>query len=160
MLTLYTTYDDIRAALGVSDEELEDATLALRLYADHLDADLDDISYDLRSTFQTTLQKTVKTDIENRFLQATRMFAVYSVSKALTTSLPMFSPKSVEDGKARVDRFNDPYKKTITEVGAQYERWRNRLLLAYQELGQVGATKTTRSYMSVVTPSSDPITGT
>ena len=38
-ITEYTTYDDVRAALGVSVDDLEDSTLALDLYADMLDVE-------------------------------------------------------------------------------------------------------------------------
>ena len=39
-LLTYTTYDDIRAALGVSSDEIEDATLSLSLYELNLTSDL------------------------------------------------------------------------------------------------------------------------
>ncbi len=42
-LTDYTSYDEIRAVLGVSDEELEDGTLALPLYLTMLLMEFDDI---------------------------------------------------------------------------------------------------------------------
>ena len=46
-ITDYAAYDEIRAVLGVSDEELEDATLALPMYEKLLNMELLDISEDL-----------------------------------------------------------------------------------------------------------------
>ena len=59
----------------------------------------------------------VPSEDQIRFSAMLRLFATYSSGcKALTNTLPMFGPKSVEDGKAKVDRFNDPYKATIKAV--------------------------------------------
>ena len=44
MLTEYTTYEEIRAVLGVADEELEDVVLAQPLFERQLILDLDDIN--------------------------------------------------------------------------------------------------------------------
>ena len=43
-LTDYTSYDEVRAALGVSAEELEDETLQLDFYSISLTAELEDIA--------------------------------------------------------------------------------------------------------------------
>jgi hypothetical protein len=40
MLTEYTTYEDVRAALGVSSEEIDDATLGLDTFLTLLEEDL------------------------------------------------------------------------------------------------------------------------
>lgn len=159
MLTAYTTYHDIRAALGVSEEELDDGTLSLQLYEDHLLADLDEISINMRAVFSTVLQADPQSDLQKRFLSYVRLFATYSVAKTLTTTLPMFGPKSIEDGKARMQRFDSPYKDTIAAVGREYDKWKNRLQQAFQALGESGTTRTTRTYLSVVSPGSDPVTG-
>lgn len=156
----YTSYDAVRAALGVTDEELEDDTLSLQLYEDHLKSDLDDISYDLDGVHVTLLATPVLTAAEERFMMASRLFATYSVAKTLTVTLPMFGPRSVEDGKAKVERFQDPYKATITAVNNEYEKWYNRLKDAFGDLGQATTVRTARVYAAVVTPASDPILGT
>ena len=160
MLTAYTTYHDIRAALGVSDEELDDGTLSLQLYEDHLLADLGEISFNLAGFFATVLAKPTPTDEETRFLSYVRLFSTYSVAKTLTTTLPLFAPRSIEDGKARVQRFDSPYKDTIAAVGREYEKWKNRLQQAFMALGEGSTTRTQRSWLSVVSPGSDPVTGT
>lgn len=158
----YTSYDDIRAALGVSDEELEDDTLGLTLYEDHLKAELDDISYGL-DPFHATLEAVPETDLDpaqKRFMMAARLFATYATARTLTVTLPVFAPKTIEDGKARMERHADPYKATIQAINSEYERWRNRLKDAFLALGETSAVNTRRTYLSVVSPASDPITGT
>lgn len=159
-LIAYTTYDDVRAALGVTDTELEDATLALTTYEDALVSEFEDISMTLKSTLDATLAKATPTEDEERFLRYARLFSAYTVAKLLTASLPMFGPKTITDGKAKIDRFNDPYRDTVKDVTAQYDKWRSRLSAAFTALGQSSSTPTVRVYMSTVSPASDPVTGT
>ena len=159
MLTTYTTYGDVRAALGVSIDELDDATLALKLYDDALNADFDDISGTLRATFTTVNALTTPTTAQARFLACARSFATYSVSRTLLSALPMFGPKSVEDGKAKMDRFSNPIKDIAKRVEGEYDRWRARLEDALKALGEAAATPITRTYASAVAPASNPITG-
>lgn len=160
MLTAYTTFDDIRGVLGVSVEELEDATLQLQIYEDALAADLDEISLDLESMYQTVSGLASPSATQSRFLRDTRSFATHSVARTLLTSLPMFGPRSVEDGKARMERFDNPYRDMVKAVNGDYERWRNRLQQTFTALGQSTTVSAPRTYLSVVAPSSDPIAGT
>lgn len=156
----YTSADDIRGALGVSSEELEDSVILLQLYEDHLMADLDSISLSLDALHITLEGQAVLTSAEERFIRYSRLFATYCVARALTGTLPMFGPKSVEDGKARVERFADPYKDTVKAIAAEYDRWRKALQDAFAALGQAGTTSTRRPYVLSVQPTSNPITGT
>ena len=48
-ITNYTSYDSVRAALGVSSDDLEDATLALDIYADALELEFDDATFKSRN---------------------------------------------------------------------------------------------------------------
>lgn len=159
-ITSYTTYDDIRAALGVSDDELEDPTLSLSLYEDNLDVEFDDIDFTLKSTFATVSALTSRSDVEERFLQATRLFATYAVAYQLTGSLPLFSPKDIGDGKALVSRYADsPYRAVTDKVKEAYSRARARLEKAFADLGAASApTYTPPPLMGVASGSRDPVT--
>lgn len=159
MLTDFTTYAEVRAALGVSDEEASDVTLALPMYEEALKADLDDISLSLITTYTTVKTEVTPTDAQKRFLASVHLFCTYSVAKHLTVTLPMFSPRSVEDGKARMERFNDPYLKTIERVEGEYGRWQSRLEAAFTTLGQSATARTARVFMAVAGATSNPITG-
>lgn len=155
----YTSYDEVRAALGVSDEELEDVTLALPMYEDRLMADLEDIGADLHALYLATKLVVGPTAEQTRFLRSARLFATYALAKVLTGTLPMFGLKSMEDGKARGERFADPYRETVRTINSDYDKWRARLQQAYSALGQPSSGVTSRPYLAVVSPGSDPITG-
>ena len=155
----YTTYDDIRAALGVTDEELEDGVLGLQIYEDSLRFELDDVHPDL-AALHTTLESTsVLTSAQERFMAACRGFATYAVARSLTSTLPMFGPKSIEDGKARMERFADPYKATIEAVNKSYATWKARLEAAYGTLMSTSKPTVFMSYAVSATPTYNPITG-
>lgn len=160
LITTFTSYDDIRAALGVSDEELGDETLALQLYEDTLLADLEDISLDLPDTYATVSAEATPTAVQSRFLREVRSFSTYAVARQLLPGLPMFGVKSVEDGKARMERFAEAYRATTKTVNDEYDKCKNRLTQALASVSISGTVSVSRSYMSVVSPVSDPITGT
>lgn len=155
----YTTYDDIRAALGVSDEELEDDVLGLQLYEDHLSFELSDVHPELAALHTSFESIAVLTSAQERFMVACRGFATYAVARALTSTLPMFGPKSVEDGKARMERFADPYKATIEAVNKSYAAWKTRLEAAYGTLMSTSKPTVFVSYAVSATPTYNPITG-
>ena len=162
LLSNYTTADDVRAALGVSEDELRDEVLLLKLYEDRLASDLEDISVDLSSTYMQILGQGVSSEKEERFLRYTRLFATYSVSRAMTASLPMFGPKTLEDGKSKMERFQDPYKDTIKSVNFEFDKWKDRASAAFSALSLTSSaiTKTPRTYFSIINPANNPITGT
>lgn len=158
----FTSHDDIRAALGVSEDEIEDATISLPLYENNLAVELDEIDLDLATDHATVKALVTKTDAQNRFLRAAQLFATYAVAKQLTASLPLFSPKEISDGKASMVRFaQNPYKDTIAEVLRQYQANRVRLEKAYADINATTAAPTTvLPYLTVSSPDSDPVTGT
>lgn len=165
-LTDFTTYDDIRAALGVSSEEIEDATLSLALYEYGLISDLEDIEPTgaLRSEFATVaaIDPGDRTDVQSRFYQAMVMFSTYAVAKHLTTALPLFSPQDHTDGKAGFSRYaSSPYKDTINEVKAQFERYKQRVEAAYAAVTSTSNASATvnRVLFAKSTPSTNVITG-
>ena len=160
MLTTYTDYASVRAVLGVSDDDLDDATLALSLYSDDLTQSLEDVAIDIEATYATTKAKITPTAQETRFLTACRLFATYAVAKTLTAALPLFAAKDVTDGKAAVGRFDNPYKDVIRSINEQYGMSRNRLIATLTAMGTTSTASVARVYMAVASPSSDPVTGT
>ena len=161
-ITAYTTYDDIRAALGVSSDEIEDATLSLDIYELNLTSEFEDISLSLASAYATVAALTSRSDVQERFYQATRLFSAYAVAYQATSSLPLFSPKDISDGKATVSRYADsPYKAVIAQVKTLYEKFKGKLEKAYADNSATSvADLAPRPYFTVVSPSYDPVTGT
>jgi hypothetical protein len=156
----FTSHDAIRAALGVSKDEIEDATISLPLYEDNLAAELDEIDLALATEFATVKALASPTDVQTRFLRSARLFATYVVAKHLTSALPMFAPKEITDGKSSLSRFVNPYKDTIDEVNRQYEVNRTRLEDAYAGLSSGTApTVAPMPYLTVSAPAFDPVTG-
>lgn len=162
LLTDYTSFDEVRAALGVEVEELDDSTLELTLYADVLQVELEEVDIGLPATYDAVQAQSSQSEEDLRFLQAAHLFATYAVAKHLGTTLPLFSPEQVTDGKSAMRRSQDtPYQKVIDAVGREYARFRGRLEQAYGVINSsTAAPRVAKTYFGVVTPASDPITGT
>lgn len=162
-LSEFTTFGDVRAALGVTSDELEDATLSLRLYDFSLRADLDSISAQLIPTFRSIAEEVEPTEDEIRLHEMVQLFATYSVARHLTSSLPMFSFKEVTDGKASDVRSSESYKATIERVEGLYEAYRTQVVSRLSTV-VTGTSATSalvlRSYLSIGSPTRDPVTGT
>lgn len=159
-ITDYTSYDEIRAALGVSKKEIVDATLGLSIYANFLEMEFEEVDSTVPALYQATAGLPSPTAAEVRFLSACRLFAVYSVAKHLTGSLPLFAPRQIGDGKASVQRFDSPYKDTVAAVNQMYDKAKNRLASALGDIGTSVTSAIPLTFVSVVTPISDPVTGT
>ena len=159
MILNYTTYDEIRAILGVSSDDLEDATLDLQIYDNYLTMELEDVNINIPDAFSTAYTAPSPTAAQLRFLQATSMFAAFAIARQLTTSLPLFAAKQETDSKASGTRFDNAYKDTIASVQKEYGRMRNRLIQCYDAVASTETTKVTRTFFGIVKPSSDPITG-
>lgn len=161
-LTTYTAYADIRAVLGVSNEELEDATLALEVYESNLTFEMEDVNASIISEYTTVsaIASGSRTDAQQRFYKAVRLFATYAVAKQLCSSLPLFGPKDVSDGKASQSRFADsPYKETIRRIEAGFDRLRGKLDEAYADLSAGSSVAVERTLFAVSSPDTDPVTG-
>lgn len=161
-LTDYTTYAEVRAALGTNDEEIEDVTLALPMYELGLVADLEDVSAALPADYTAVaaIDEASRTAVQKAFYEAVRLFAPYSVAGQLASSLPLFSPKQVTDGKAGFSRYADsPYKQAIDNAKKLFDRYRTRLADKYAGLSSGSSALDFRPFMSVVSPVTDPVVG-
>lgn len=128
-LTDYTSYDEIRAVLGVSDEELEDGTLALPLYLTMLLMEFDDIEPTLDVQYTNIKALPSRTTQEQKLLDVVSVFSAYAIAQHLLTSLPLFAPKRITDGRAEMDRIADPFESVREEVRNTYRILRARLLV-------------------------------
>ena len=159
-LLAYTSCNDVRALLGVENDEITDETLTLEVYSSNLSSELDSIDVQLASKYQDVklITASSRTAAETRFFNTCRLFAAYAVAKQACTSLPMFGPKEISDIKTTVARFSDsPYKETIKAVKANFDVYRTRLVEAYNAVATQGITLVTRKYMLVSQPSTDPV---
>lgn len=163
ILTDFTTYDEIRAVLGVSDEEIENATLALPMYATELEFALIDIGEDVITEYETiaAIAEGSRTTVQQRYYNVVRLFSSYVVAKSLLTSLPMFGFKSVGDGKADTERF-DKWEDVKAGVEAGYTSLLARLKALLQQLDPTYAppAPVVRNFIVAATLASDPVTST
>lgn len=161
-LTDYTSYDEVRAVLGVSNDEIDDATLGLGVYSLNLLAEFEDIAEALPEDFAVVdaLEAATRTENQRKFWNAAQLFAPYAVGKQLATSLPLFAPKSITDGKSGFTRFSDsPFKTAIESCLKQYSANRQRLVEAYGTFKNTSSILSARPYFSVVSLATDPVTG-
>jgi hypothetical protein len=162
-ITDYTTYDEVRAALGVSVDEIEDATLELDMYASALAIELEDIGDTLPGDFATIdgTDPSERTDAQKKVHQGVKAFVPYALALQLASSVPLFAPKAVSDGKATVTRDSGaPYKAAIERCEREYARFKTYLSDRYGELKQTSGVATQRPFLNVSSPTSDPVAGT
>lgn len=162
-LSDFTTYDDIRAVLGVSTDELEDTTIALSVYSVGLEADLRSLRVSFLSDHAAVkaVAEGSRTDAQEWFLRCSTSFATYSMAAQLSDSLPMFAPKDITDGKASVGRFAaNPYERTLEAIRARYTETRNQLQAALEAAVPVSTVVVTSFRPSILTGRPvDPVTG-
>lgn len=158
-ITAYTTYDDVRAVLGVSAKDLSDETLSLAWYSDVLDEELDKVSSTLAQAFSTASSETTPSVAQQRLMRSVRIFASVAVANSATAALRMFAPQQVTDGKAAMTRFSDPVKELAKEIATKLQSARDAVAAALVAVETTSLTSTPRVWFSVVSPTSDPVTG-
>jgi hypothetical protein len=156
-LVQFTSYEEVRAAIGVSEEELPDAVIGLPMYLQSLLLDLDEIHEDVDTTY-VALTGTLDAD-EQRFQRLVQLFATYSVARTLLTGLDLFAPKRIQDGRAELERTEDPYAAVREGVLAMYGRVRLKLIEAFETLVPAAEVSvTTLTWGSSVGIAADPVT--
>lgn len=132
-LTTYTTYDEVRATLGVSKTELADTVLSLTQWDLLVTLGLEDVNLGIPTLYDTVaaLPTISRSTSEQRFYDLTRLYACYELAFNLLVSLPLFSVKSLTDGRAEFDRQNDVHKDVRDGVTATRDIIRLKLSAAY-----------------------------
>jgi hypothetical protein len=165
-VTDYTSFDEVRAALGVSDEEVGDSTLSLPMYGNHLEGEMQaladelQLAEDIPDTVSAigSIAPAARTKAQKRVLSNVSLFATYAVARHLGTALAMMAPKTITDGKAGFTRFSDgPYKSVLLQVEGQYERARTALASALSTLNSTVASDTPLVFFGVASPDKDPV---
>lgn len=160
MAFFFTDYDSVRALLGVSSKELSDTTLQVPVFNQRLAAEINALSADLLADYATAAA--AGTTAAANFVSALRLFAAFAMARFCLASLPLFSPKSITDGKAGFARYPDsPYKAVQQRIDGEYLLYRDQLLTAYAGYGGAVTplTSTAATLMVVSSLGTDPITG-
>lgn len=164
MITDYTSYDEVRAVLGVDDDELDDTKLALGAYSSDLNFELNSFGTGFVTYLDAKLAEDYETltEKEQLFVDSAKLFATYSVASNLSVNLPMFALKEQSDSKASQVRFNDSFKGVLANVSGRLEAYRNRLRDLFDELNP-GVIVVTPATLGIIftssTPTADPVTG-
>ncbi len=165
VLTDYTSYAEVRAALGTNVDEVDDATLGLDVYLLGLEADLANagvlavVGSDLVADYATAAAKPTPTALETALVSAVKLFAPYSVAMILASGLPVFSPKSITGEKIGFIRQTDSYKEAVAQCMTLFSRRLAALQVAYGNYKNKVLNLVPRTYFAVGQPSTDPVTG-
>lgn len=133
-LAPYTTNDNVRGVLGISDEELTDSVLSLSIYELNLLAALKRVGATILTDFGTVtnITESSRTTVQANFYNALVLYSPYAVAIQLGSSLPLIAPKLVSDGKAQVSRFSEsPFEAMLARLKADHDRLFNELVDAY-----------------------------
>ncbi len=155
-VTLYASFDSVRAALGVAIKELPDAVLSTDIFSYFVQDELDGIAESLRPDFEAITPPGSSAE-EVALYDAVRVFSAYAVAYRATDSLPLFSPKTITEGKASLSRHADsPYKQVVIEVRKAYIYYKK---LLEELVDDVVITSVPATLMSTSSPDYDPVTG-
>lgn len=161
-LTHYTTNDEVRAVIGVSEEEITDSDLALAIWSTVLELKLAEVSDLLISTYDdvAAIAEGSRSSNQQKFYLLTRMYSAYAVGEELLATQPMFSFKRVTDGKAEAERF-DKWEDVKVGVikGASVAKKRLMLALGLLNVGYATPSLTTLVPILSTGIASDPVTG-
>ena len=163
-ITVYTTYADIRAILGVAEEEITDNVVGLTVYAIGLNLALESVLGTLApDTEERDLAEhhvyidalSSPTDDQTKLLETIEIYATYIVADLLADSLPMSAPKTQTDGKSSLTRFSS--QDTYNSVRANIKYGLAKYYAIINEL--FGVTPASAEYLKVVEPDVDVVTG-
>lgn len=158
MLTEYTTFKDIRAALGVSEEEIDDETLGLAIYETLLNEDLLAVDPLLVSTWLALPVIDSRNAAQLRLGSLVGLYSTYAVAYRLTDSVELFGFLKVADGRASTERTTEAFNNLRNNILAMLLRVRALLLAALQVVvpGTV-ITATSFSWVSSTGIATDPV---
>lgn len=147
--------------LGVTSVELSDATLALGVYALGLVAELDEVDEGLVADYTTVaaIPEGSRTTLEQALYSAVQLFAPYAVAVQLASSLPLFVPKTLTDGKASFSRdASAPYAQTIENCRQAFEKFKTKLIKQYAAYNGETQAAVVFSLMGNAALDTDPVT--
>ena len=132
-ITDYTSYAEIRSAIGLSSVELPDDLLAMEMYQNVLQLRLREVNLpagapgtgllDSRFLAIVATAESSRSETEQKLYALTRLYATYVVAHEVAMSLSMRAPKQESDGKRTLVRFSpeSTYEVTAGNMKAQVE---------------------------------------
>ena len=163
-LTPFTSNDDVRGLLGVSDEEMADAVLDLAVYSQGLLRELRKIDIGLPALFTTVdaIPALDRTPEQGALHEAVQFFSTHAAALQAGAPLGLIAPKRLTDDKASFERFSDsPYRDVLARLGnslADARRAVEEAMAALNNTTVVASVLGVR-YTVAVPRSYDPVTG-
>lgn len=136
-LAPFTSNDEVRGVLGVTDKELLDVTLDLGIYEINLRYVLGKINAAVIAQFNTinAIAVATRTTTQAAFWAAVKLYSPYVVAFQLAPSLSLMAPKDITDGKAAVGRFSEsPFKAVIAAILVDHDKYQDHLTQMYADL--------------------------
>ena len=162
LITDYTTYDEVRAALGVSATELPDTVLSQPQYALMLSISFDDVNEGITTLYPTISALLVgsRSAAQQRLYDYARLYATYAIARDLLTSLPLFSVSRLSDGRAEFTRQTDIFEDVRQAVQGVFNKLRLKVSAAYVALtpGAVAYSQLSFEFTSSTGIATDPVT--
>ena len=158
MLSNYTSYDSVRAVLGISSRIFPDTVMSTEIYDLALRFELTAISADLDAEYLDLIDDSVSlVPAAQNFYNAVRLFSAHAVAFKALTALPELSPTFISDSKASLKKDLMAVSKQVTY---DFQKYRSALAVAYATYtGAVAPSTFQPSLMVVSSPDFDPITG-
>lgn len=162
-ITDFTTYAEVRSAVGLSVDELPDSILATEMYLNSLELALDSVTLPaetpgpgpLITAFATIKALQTRTAKQQKLYNLTRLFATYAVALEVATSLSMRAPKMIGDSKASLTRFSS--EATFRDVAALLKA---KVVDLRDQIEKINDTVISLNpYLTVVSRAIDPVTG-
>lgn len=159
-LPKYTSYDQVRAILSVSDEELEDATLALPNFEYQLYEQMLEVDPGIQDLYLTLLDTPNRNKQQERFVRVAQVFSGYAVAVQLLDSLPLLAVMSEQDARAKYERFEKPFERVEAAVRTAFAVAKSRLIDAYEDAdGTIVSVGTPLVMTRGVDAAYNPVTG-
>lgn len=165
-LLTYTTYDSIRAVLGVASTELTDVVLGLPVFDLQFQLALEDLDSGngVGTTQYTTIAAILpasRTKNQQRFFDLVGMYCSYSIAHKLLDNLKMYAPLTIQEGKASVTRMDaaDSAVRRGVETGLLTVKSLLKTLLVTLVPSAQVTLSPPRVHAASVTTAIDPVTG-
>jgi len=132
-LTPYTDVDQVRAAIGVSSDDISDDTLNLKLYEVAMGAALRSVGPTFKTDLDALIAGTPTAD-QQHLIDLAGLYATYAVALQLVTSAPLFALKEMKDDRTSDIRVDDPFKNLRENIQATMAYVLSKLTDAYLDL--------------------------
>lgn len=164
--TDYTSNAIVRGLLGVAEEEVTDDvfTTMSASFLQEVTFALEDLNSAIPTLFETAktaVDASTASVAQQRFYDIVQLYAAYiTADHCADGAVEMFAPKKITDGKAELERREDPYSSLRAALKASLARWRSRLSAALTVLdSSQSITTTARTLVSSTGLAVDPVTG-